>query len=227
MPRCCLDRLTRAVRNLATPPGLCTLAPTTKHFFPYISLDSAASCFPRLSAFPHANPLSDTSTTFPHRTTTLPIAKMAKGLRSSVKKSNRSKLRRKVFAPVEDARLERLHAKLLEAVHQPKASDVAKENDMDVEESTDGTKQHPAQQPASSNNPTTASKEKDMSEGSLISSAAIPQSLLVRSDEEETDSATWTSDDEADGEFLYLGLGLSSDIVGFTADGQLQLQFDY
>ena len=39
---------------------------------------------------------------------------MAKGLRSSVKKANKAKLRSRVFRPVEDARTERLSAKLLE-----------------------------------------------------------------------------------------------------------------
>ena len=39
---------------------------------------------------------------------------MAKGLRSSVKKANKAKLRSRVFRPVEDARTERLSAKLLQ-----------------------------------------------------------------------------------------------------------------
>lgn len=39
---------------------------------------------------------------------------MAKGVRSSVKKANKTKLRSSVFRPVEDARTERLSAKLLE-----------------------------------------------------------------------------------------------------------------
>ena len=39
---------------------------------------------------------------------------MAKGLRSSVKKSNKQKLRAKVFGPAEQARKERLSAKLFD-----------------------------------------------------------------------------------------------------------------
>ena len=39
---------------------------------------------------------------------------MAKSSRSSTKKSNKSKLRKKVFSPAEDARTERLSNKLLE-----------------------------------------------------------------------------------------------------------------
>jgi Protein of unknown function (DUF2423) len=45
---------------------------------------------------------------------------MAKGLRSSVKKSYRMKLRAKVFSPVEDARTARLSQKLLELAQQPR-----------------------------------------------------------------------------------------------------------
>lgn len=39
---------------------------------------------------------------------------MAKGLRSSTKKSNKTRLRQKVFSPIENARKERLSAKLLD-----------------------------------------------------------------------------------------------------------------
>ncbi|KAI9842522.1 MAG: hypothetical protein M1838_003094 [Thelocarpon superellum] len=46
---------------------------------------------------------------------------MAKGLRSSVKKANKAKLRSRVFGPVENARTERLSAKLLELAAEPKA----------------------------------------------------------------------------------------------------------
>ncbi|KAI9741945.1 MAG: hypothetical protein M1834_000334 [Cirrosporium novae-zelandiae] len=58
---------------------------------------------------------------------------MAKGLRSSVKKFNKSKLRSNIFGPVEDARTERLSAKLLELASLPKPG---KENKMEVEKTT-------------------------------------------------------------------------------------------
>lgn len=45
---------------------------------------------------------------------------MAKGARASSIKTNNSKLKSKVFGPVEDARAERLSAKLLELASQPK-----------------------------------------------------------------------------------------------------------
>ena len=44
---------------------------------------------------------------------------MAKGLRSSRNKTNNLMLRSKVFGPVEDARKERLSAKLLELASKP------------------------------------------------------------------------------------------------------------
>ncbi len=48
---------------------------------------------------------------------------MAKSLRSSRNKTNNSKLRYKVFGPVEDARKERLSAKLLELASKDKAKE--------------------------------------------------------------------------------------------------------
>ena len=53
---------------------------------------------------------------------------MAKGLRSSRNKANNSKLRSKVFGPVEDERKQRLSAKLLELASKPatKAGEDAK-----------------------------------------------------------------------------------------------------
>ncbi len=46
---------------------------------------------------------------------------MAKGLRASTKKANKKILRQKVFGPVEDARKERLSAKLLELASKSQA----------------------------------------------------------------------------------------------------------
>ena len=57
---------------------------------------------------------------------------MAKGARSSVRKNNNKKLRAKVFGPVEDARAERLSAKLLELAAQPNPP----RPDMEVEPSS-------------------------------------------------------------------------------------------
>ena len=57
---------------------------------------------------------------------------MAKGLRSSTKKANKTKLRSRVFGPVENARTERLSAKLLELASKPKPA-VEGNGNMDVE----------------------------------------------------------------------------------------------
>lgn len=53
---------------------------------------------------------------------------MAKGLRSSRNKANNSKLRSKIFGPVEDERKQRLSAKLLDLASKPatKAQEDAK-----------------------------------------------------------------------------------------------------
>ena len=61
---------------------------------------------------------------------------MAKGARASTKKANNVKLKSRVFSPVETARTERLSAKLVELISQPKPKpDVF----MDEEEGTKHT----------------------------------------------------------------------------------------
>ncbi|KAI9749629.1 MAG: hypothetical protein M1815_002373 [Lichina confinis] len=57
---------------------------------------------------------------------------MAKGLRASRRKTNNSKLRAKVFKPVEDARTKRLSAKLLELASAVKPNP-ALDTQMDVD----------------------------------------------------------------------------------------------
>ena len=54
---------------------------------------------------------------------------MAKSARASSKKVNHTKLRARVFGPAEKARAERIHAKLLETINQPKPQKTA----MDVD----------------------------------------------------------------------------------------------
>ncbi|KAL8737940.1 MAG: hypothetical protein Q9181_001203 [Wetmoreana brouardii] len=89
---------------------------------------------------------------------------MAKGLRSSVKKANRARLRSQVFGPVEEARKERLSAKLLEMASKP--SSAAKNDAMILDEAaadrmcTDpteqldqGTKDLPATRPVDDDAP--------------------------------------------------------------------------
>jgi hypothetical protein len=70
-------------------------------------------------------------TAIPQITTKPHIAKMGKGLRSSVLKTNNRKLKKNVFGPVEAARTERLSQKLQELAAQPKPPRA----EMEVEES--------------------------------------------------------------------------------------------
>ena len=61
---------------------------------------------------------------------------MAKGLRSTQNKSNNSKLRSDVFGPIEDARKERLSAKLLELIAKPKSKSHAEHDVEAIDERT-------------------------------------------------------------------------------------------
>ncbi|KAH3906633.1 hypothetical protein HBI56_229970 [Parastagonospora nodorum] len=63
---------------------------------------------------------------------------MAKGARASSKKANRTKLRARVFGPADKARAERIHAKLLETIQQPKPE---KTNMDTTEDATAATKE--------------------------------------------------------------------------------------
>ncbi|KAJ4405485.1 hypothetical protein N0V91_005225 [Didymella pomorum] len=73
---------------------------------------------------------------------------MAKGLRASSERTNRRKLRANVFGPVEKARAERLHAKLLATINSEKPARPEKkeidvdEEDMDVDDKTSTKKPH-------------------------------------------------------------------------------------
>jgi hypothetical protein len=154
---------------------------------------------------------------------------MAKGLRSSVKKSNRTKLRARVFQPVESARAERIHAKLLEIVRQPKP-EAPKKAEMEVDSVEEGRTQRLFQKPSmtptnAENLDTTAGAgepKEGFPKGSCFLTAKIPHSLTT----EGCDPSPLQSQEEYDMENLFLHLGLSSDIVGFSDDGDLELAFD-
>jgi hypothetical protein len=130
---------------------------------------------------------------------------MAKGLRASVKKSNRTKLRARVFRPVEDARLERLHAKMLEVIEQPKP-EPPKTKEMEVDAEGAG-----------------ASKEDSYPKGSCFLTAQIPACLT---DTDTDPTCALTTDDDFLARPFYHYLGLSSDILGFTPSGGLAFAFD-
>ncbi|EAT83553.2 hypothetical protein SNOG_09361 [Parastagonospora nodorum SN15] len=125
---------------------------------------------------------------------------MAKGARASSKKANRTKLRARVFGPADKARAERIHAKLLETIQQPKPE----KTNMDTTEDA-----------------TAATKEDDFPKGSSFLTAPIPHSL--------SDSSNTKFDptrDSCELRNLCFQLGLCSDVLGFTEEGALQVAFD-
>ncbi|KAH9859873.1 hypothetical protein IAQ61_011655 [Plenodomus lingam] len=151
---------------------------------------------------------------------------MAKSARASSKKANHTKLRARVFGPAEKARAERIHAKLLETINQPKPEKTA----MDVDES-ECTLGHAPEMLSTDNiaaSTTEAKDEEDLPKGSsFLTAASIPRSL---SDTNTTNTTAAKRVDAAqeDRELrnLCFHLGLCSDIVGFDHAGRLQLAFD-
>lgn len=146
---------------------------------------------------------------------------MAKGSRSSVRKTNNQALKARVFGPVETARTERLSQKLLELAQQPRPQ----KNEMDVEKDGQRTQPHIVSAQAPTNIPTepenTDAQEKapaDQAEGSSkCFSWSIPPSLLASSKND--------TQNTAEDEVFYHLLGLSGDIAGSTAQGNLSLRF--
>jgi hypothetical protein len=59
---------------------------------------------------------------------------MAKGARASVRKANNVRLKKHVFGPVENARMERLSAKLLELASQPTPKPPKEDDAMETED---------------------------------------------------------------------------------------------
>jgi hypothetical protein len=200
-------------------------APRHQHRRTGKAVDGPASRHQKFRAelFPHPRelyqPLRQTQDrkeryTPPHTTYT-----MAKGARASSKKANRTKLRARVFGPAEKARAERIHAKLLATINQPKPE----KTEMDTAE--DCKSRHPISRCDSANmfiaTTTDATKEDDSSKGSFFLTAPIPRSL---SDPSSTklDPAR----DSCELRNLCFQLGLCSDVVGFTEEGALQVAFD-
>lgn len=148
---------------------------------------------------------------------------MAKGLRSSVKKTNRSKLRKNVFGPAENERAERIHQKLLENLQAPKP-EPAKKAEMDVD-STEGTQQtHTLDilESLAKTSPDAAVNTKE-TEGSFLTIVPIPRSLTTT----EPIPTPAKQQDDHDMWNLCFCLGLSSDIVGFATSGDgLTFAFD-
>jgi hypothetical protein len=142
---------------------------------------------------------------------------MAKGARASSKKANRTKLRARVFGPAHQARAERIHAKLLETIQQPKPE----KTEMDTAE--DGMTPSTAIALLTANNaPATAAeaaKEDDL-KGSFLT-ALIPRSLS-----DPPSAKLDPAHDSCELRNLCFLLGLCSDVVGFNERGALQVAFD-
>ena len=154
---------------------------------------------------------------------------MAKGLRSSVKKSHRTKLRSRVFAPVEDARTERLSAKLLELASQPRPAKTDMELDEDNGTNTPLTHQIPRHSTRSNSSPASKSDaqadahQDQQAEGlSPCISWSIPRALS----EGTADAPPQKLKRQIEEDLFYSLLGVCSDIVGFDERGDLLLAFD-
>lgn len=136
---------------------------------------------------------------------------MAKSRRSHTMKIKRRALSSRVFKPVEDARAERLSAKLLEIAQQPKPE---RPQAMEVEEDKkeNGETWNGIDE-----------EEKDPATEGLFRSPhwswPIPSSLHQ---EKEEASRMCEGEEEA----FYAALGACSDILGFHSNGDLVLAFD-
>ena len=143
---------------------------------------------------------------------------MAKSARASSKKVNRTKLRARVFGPAEKARAERIHAKLLETIQQPKPE----KTEMDTAEDCE-SHDTPSQLACADKLPATteATREDDFPKGSSFLTAPIPRSLS-------NPSSTNLDPAQENCELrnLCFYLGLCSDVVGFSEQGDLQFAFD-
>ncbi|KAK6506967.1 hypothetical protein TWF481_005424 [Arthrobotrys musiformis] len=130
---------------------------------------------------------------------------MAKSARASTKKASRSRIRNNVYAPVEQARLERLSARLL-AIAQPSTSRTTSGGDhMDEDDLADATnrqEQHTEDQAF-----------KAAQQGNLFFDLPLPLSLV---DED-------SSGDESEDEAFYRAIGLFGDIQGFGMDNTLRV----
>ncbi|QDS69989.1 hypothetical protein FKW77_003234 [Venturia effusa] len=135
---------------------------------------------------------------------------MAKGLRATSKKNNRVKIRSRVYAPVDEARTERLSQRLLELASQPRPAKTEMDVDTEKESST-----------KDQDSPTT--------EGlSLRFSCPVPASL---SDSEgaSVSGEEKHRDTEAAGDDMFyhlLGLCTDIDIDAFGKGGDLLMDLD-
>ncbi|RVD88143.1 uncharacterized protein DFL_002339 [Arthrobotrys flagrans] len=104
---------------------------------------------------------------------------MAKSARASTKKASRSRIRNNVYAPVEQARLERLSARLM-AIAQPSTSRTTSGGDhMDEDDLADATnrqEQHTEDQAFKAAQQDPASTNMDVDESSASRASTKPKS---------------------------------------------------
>ncbi|KAF2994616.1 hypothetical protein E8E13_003219 [Curvularia kusanoi] len=124
---------------------------------------------------------------------------MAKGLRASTERTNRRKLRANVFGPVEKARAERLHAKLLATINSEKPA--PPKNKVENEAATEA--------------------KDDVEKGSFFLTAPVPQCLSSTS----TADSSCDADSSASMRNFCFYLGLCADIDGFTP-GDTEMDVD-
>lgn len=173
---------------------------------------------------------------------------MAKGARASVRKTNNKALKSRVFGPAEDARTQRLSAKLLELASQPKPPRA----EMDVEKN--GMRRQPLSRTNGADTYSAENKEEDEAESketqhadgalrslsipipsSLQRSAPVSKMLPTPPPTPPLESASLfgafkpasTSENKrfAKEELFFHLLGVSTDIQGFNDDGNLVLSF--
>ncbi|KAK6541662.1 hypothetical protein TWF694_007454 [Orbilia ellipsospora] len=130
---------------------------------------------------------------------------MAKSARASTKKTARSRIRSTVYAPVEQARLERLSARLMASIAQSSTPRTTSADHMDEDDLVDATtrqEQHTEDQAF-----------KAAQQGNLFFDLPLPLSLM---DED-------SSGDESEDEAFYRAIGLFGDIQGFGMDNTLRV----
>lgn len=177
---------------------------------------------------------------------------MAKSSRATISKKNRSRLKSRVFGPVEDARTKRLSEKLVELASQPKAA----RTDMDIEKTEGGhtikLHAHDHGLIMSSSGAQRAEQEsKENSghaDGALRSSLSIPipKAMLCHAkpntqlpltppptppssalqDTFPTPTNHVANYHQAEEMLFYHTLGIAADVKGFDNAGHLVLEFD-
>jgi hypothetical protein len=154
---------------------------------------------------------------------------MAKGLRATTKKNNRVKIRARVYAPVDEARTERLSQKLLELASQPRPGKTDMELDPEKGESPPPAQISPIIFVCTNNSAEVSSKHPDTQTAEGLSfrlSCPFPASLGDSEGESEGGEEK-QKDAEADGdEMFYHLLGLCTDIGGFGRGGELLMDLD-